>query len=122
MGGVSLGHPFLGGVKKWLLRFFSLRFCEFFQLPLLSVLMGRGRGKGKKLTVSTSHDDPESGGEEVLPTYKRRGRPQKPFKDDVDEEDYGKIEEEEEEEEENYGRTLISSKDDKTVDENGKKR
>ncbi|XP_010928442.1 uncharacterized protein [Elaeis guineensis] len=58
--------------------------------------MGRGRGKGKKLTVVTSHEDPGSGGEEVLPAYKRRGRPQKPLKDDIDEEETEKIEEEEE--------------------------
>ncbi|KAJ6808133.1 uncharacterized protein M6B38_168620 [Iris pallida] len=58
--------------------------------------MGRGRGKGKKLTVSTSHDDPDSGFEEPLPPYRRRGRPQKPLKDDIDEEEDEKIEEEKE--------------------------
>ncbi|XP_042489594.1 uncharacterized protein LOC122069606 [Macadamia integrifolia] len=56
--------------------------------------MGRGRGKGKKLTVVTSHEDPGSGGEESLPAYKRRGRPQKPLKDEIDEEEAEKIEEE----------------------------
>lgn len=56
--------------------------------------MGRGRGKGKKLTGATSHEDPGSGNEEPLPLYKRRGRPQKPLKDDIDEEEVAKIEEE----------------------------
>lgn len=55
--------------------------------------MGRGRGKGKKLTVSTSHEDPGSG-EEILPAYKRRGRPQKPLKEEADEEEAEKIEDE----------------------------
>lgn len=50
-------------------------------------LMGRGRGKGKKLTMVTGNEDPGSGGEEVLPTYKRRGRPQKPLKDESDDDD-----------------------------------
>ncbi|MQL69655.1 hypothetical protein Taro_001921 [Colocasia esculenta] len=58
-------------------------------------LMGRGRGKGKKLTVVTSHED-LGGGDEVFPVYKRRGRPQKPLKEDAIENDVGKIEEEEE--------------------------
>ncbi|CAL9091875.1 unnamed protein product [Musa hybrid cultivar] len=48
--------------------------------------MGRGRGKGKKSTMVTGNEDPGSGGEEVLPTYKRRGRPQKPLKDESDDE------------------------------------
>ncbi|CAA6670892.1 unnamed protein product [Spirodela intermedia] len=56
--------------------------------------MGRGRGKGKRLTAVKSHD-PESGGEEVLPSYRRRGRPQKPLKDDLDNDETGRIEEEE---------------------------
>lgn len=56
--------------------------------------MGRGRGKGKKLTGATSHEDPGSGNEEPLPPYKRRGRPQKPLKDDIDEDEVAKIEEE----------------------------
>ncbi|KAF9597227.1 hypothetical protein IFM89_016368 [Coptis chinensis] len=56
------------------------------------VIMGRGRGKGKKLTAVTTHDDPGSGAEEVLPAYKRRGRPQKPLKDDIDDEEIEKIE------------------------------
>lgn len=53
--------------------------------------MGRGRGKGKKLTV-TNFEDPASGEDEKVPTQKRRGRPQKPLKDDFDEEEVEKIE------------------------------
>nr|ACJ83832.1 unknown [Medicago truncatula]AFK40002.1 unknown [Medicago truncatula] len=47
--------------------------------------MGRGRGKGKKPTV-TNHDDTVSGEDEKVPIQKKRGRPQKPVKDDFDEE------------------------------------
>ncbi|URE08814.1 hypothetical protein MUK42_04053 [Musa troglodytarum] len=56
---------------------------------------GRGRGRGKKLTMVTGNEDPGSGREEVLPTYKRRGRPQKPLKggsDDDDDDETEKIE------------------------------
>ncbi|KAJ6945120.1 hypothetical protein NC651_000223 [Populus alba x Populus x berolinensis] len=81
--------------------------------------MGRGRGKGKKLTVS-NHDDTGSGEEEKIPAQKRRGRPQKPLKDDIDEEEVEKIEDEEVE----NGKTGITSKETKspTAAENGKKR
>ncbi|KAM0941508.1 hypothetical protein DsansV1_C16g0139401 [Dioscorea sansibarensis] len=83
--------------------------------------MGRGRGKGKKLTVVTGHDDPGSGGEEPIPTFKRRGRPQKPLKDGIDEDDTEKIEEEEEEGDDT--KPTISSKQVKgAVVENGRKR
>lgn len=54
-------------------------------------IMGRGRGKGKKFTV-TNHEDPGSGEDEKIPAQKRRGRPQKPLKDDFDEEEVEKIE------------------------------
>ncbi|KAH9301688.1 hypothetical protein KI387_013271, partial [Taxus chinensis] len=49
-------------------------------------LMGRGRGKGKKLLSVSKHEDPGSGGEDSIPAYRRRGRPlaQKGTKDDVD--------------------------------------
>ncbi|KAI5596251.1 hypothetical protein POPTR_T085200v4 [Populus trichocarpa] len=81
--------------------------------------MGRGRGKGKKLTVS-NHDDTGSGEEEKIPAQKRRGRPQKPLKDGIDEEEVEKIEDEDVEK----GKTDITSKDSKspTAAENGKKR
>lgn len=82
--------------------------------------MGRGRGKGKKLTVSTSHEDPGSGGEEVIPPYKRRGRPQKSLKEDVDEEEAAKIEEEDGD----NPKEAVSGKEMKVpvAVENGKKR
>ncbi|OEL16697.1 hypothetical protein BAE44_0022283 [Dichanthelium oligosanthes] len=45
--------------------------------------MGRPRGKSKKAIEPASNDDEDdSGGEEVPPTPKRRGRPQRPLKDD----------------------------------------
>ncbi|XP_059665184.1 uncharacterized protein LOC132311325 [Cornus florida] len=80
--------------------------------------MGRGRGKGKKLTGS-NHEDPGSG-DEKIPAQKRRGRPQKPLKDEIDEEESEKIEEEDSENTKNG----ISSKEMKssTLAENGKKR
>lgn len=55
--------------------------------------MGRGRGKGKKQPVLATREDAGSGEEEKIPPYKRRGRPQKPLKDDIeDEEEAEKIE------------------------------
>ncbi|PON51687.1 rho GTPase-activating gacO-like protein [Trema orientale] len=81
--------------------------------------MGRGRGKGKRLTV-TNHDDPGSGEEEKIPAQKRRGRPQKPLKDEIDDEEAEKIEEDDSE----NGKAVISTKEVKspTAAENGKKR
>ncbi|XP_031488372.1 uncharacterized protein LOC116256219 [Nymphaea colorata] len=79
--------------------------------------MGRGRGKGKKLTTVSSHEDPGSGGEDSIPAYKRRGRPQKPLKDEIEEDEVEKVEDEEPE-------TLGKSKETKvpSVTESGKKR
>ncbi|CAL9111751.1 unnamed protein product [Musa textilis] len=54
--------------------------------------MGRGKGKGKKLTLATGNEDQGSGDEEAIPAYKRRGRPQRPLKDDIDEDVTEKIE------------------------------
>ncbi|GLT50190.1 hypothetical protein SLA2020_236960 [Shorea laevis] len=54
--------------------------------------MGRGRGKSKKQTVA-SHEDTASGEEEKIPVYRKRGRPQKPLKDNMDEEEVEKTEE-----------------------------
>ncbi|OMO68964.1 hypothetical protein CCACVL1_19741 [Corchorus capsularis] len=81
--------------------------------------MGRGRGKGKKLTVS-NHEDTGSGEEEKIPAQKRRGRPQKPLKDEFDEEEVEKLEEEDGE----NGKAGIISKERKSPSaaENGKKR
>eukprot|EP01018_Ginkgo_biloba_P033182 Gb_09559 [translate_table: standard] len=86
--------------------------------PLAGRHMGRGRGKGKKLTAVSSHDDPGSGAEDSIPAYRRRGRPQKGVKDELDEEEVEKIEEEEE------IKPMNMTKDNKiqTGTENGKKR
>ncbi|KAK3042289.1 hypothetical protein RJ639_001884 [Escallonia herrerae] len=81
--------------------------------------MGRGRGKGKKLTV-TNHDDPGSGEEEKIPAQKRRGRPLKPLVDEFDEEEAEKIEDDDVA----SAKITISSKEVKSTSgtENGKKR
>ncbi|KAK3158919.1 hypothetical protein QOZ80_2AG0143380 [Eleusine coracana subsp. coracana] len=49
--------------------------------------MGRGRGRGKKVTLVRSHEDKGSSGEEVVPARKRRGRPQKRFAVKIDQTD-----------------------------------
>ncbi|KAI3823208.1 hypothetical protein L1987_04641 [Smallanthus sonchifolius] len=54
--------------------------------------MGRGRGKGKKLSLTDNNGDPASGEDDKILAQKRRGRPQKPLMDGV-EEDVEKIEE-----------------------------
>ncbi|XP_026427490.1 uncharacterized protein LOC113323405 [Papaver somniferum] len=89
--------------------------------------MGRGRGKGKKLTVVNSQEDLGSGGEEVLPAYKRRGRPQKPLKDEIDDEGIEEILDKDEEildkDEENIkSTTLIKEVKTPAAVENGRKR
>ncbi|XP_047314841.1 uncharacterized protein LOC124918826 [Impatiens glandulifera] len=45
--------------------------------------MGRGRGKGRK---STGREDVVNGDEDKVPVQRRRGRPQKLFKGEMDEE------------------------------------
>ncbi|CAJ1933305.1 unnamed protein product [Sphenostylis stenocarpa] len=55
--------------------------------------MGRGRGKGKKLSVSNEEEGIISGEEEKVCRQKRRGRPQKVLKDEFDEEVIEEIEE-----------------------------
>ncbi|WOL12361.1 hypothetical protein Cni_G21127 [Canna indica] len=55
--------------------------------------MGRGRGKGKKLTAVTTHEDLGNESEEPLPAYRRRGRLQKSLKEDIDEDDNEKNDE-----------------------------
>ncbi|KAL3533909.1 hypothetical protein ACH5RR_007430 [Cinchona calisaya] len=85
--------------------------------------MGRGRGKGKKQSSTAAREDGGSGEEEKLP-LKRRGRPQKPLKDDIEEdEDIEKIEEEEEEDSESTKSSVLNkeSKNQPAV-ENGRKR
>lgn len=57
--------------------------------------MGRPRGgKAKQSMEAAKNEDAGSGAEEVIPAYKRRGRPQKLRKDDIDdeEEDTAKVE------------------------------
>ena len=82
--------------------------------------MGRVRGKGKKQSVIAKREDFGSGEEEKVPAYRRRGRPQKPLKDEIEEvEVTEKIEED--------GETVkvnISSNDMKTqvITENTRKR
>ncbi|XP_073034908.1 uncharacterized protein [Primulina eburnea] len=48
--------------------------------------MGRGRGKGKKQSVIAARDDTRNSGEENLPLKRRVGRPHKPLKDDIENE------------------------------------
>ncbi|KAK6925692.1 hypothetical protein RJ641_007411 [Dillenia turbinata] len=81
--------------------------------------MGRGRGKGRKSNVA-NHEDTGSGDEEKIPVQKRRGRPQKPLKDGIDEEEIEKLVEEGDEPAKNG----ITTKDVKgpVAAENGKKR
>ncbi|KAL7134099.1 hypothetical protein ABFS83_11G004800 [Erythranthe nasuta] len=45
--------------------------------------MGRGRGKGKKQSAIASRDENGSGEEDKLPV-RRRGRPLKPMKDEIE--------------------------------------
>lgn len=77
--------------------------------------MGRGKGKVKKFTL-TNNDDTGSGEEERIPAQKRRGRPQKPLVDEIDD-DIEKIEDEE-----NTNVNDVDSNKDVKVLENGKKR
>ncbi|XP_054825758.1 uncharacterized protein LOC129323183 [Prosopis cineraria] len=49
--------------------------------------MGRGRGKGKKQRVTSKQEETGSGEEERIPAYRRRGRPQKPLKDETEDVD-----------------------------------
>lgn len=78
--------------------------------------MGRGRARGKKLSVS-NQDDSGSGEEEKIPAQKRRGRPQKPLKDEVDEKEAQKLEDEDSDD------TGLPNKDVKSkTAQNGKKR
>ena len=55
--------------------------------------MCRSRGKGKKLTIS-NEEDAISEEEEKVPKQKRRGRLQKLYKEDFDEEEIEEILEE----------------------------
>ncbi|KAI3471403.1 hypothetical protein Pfo_030767 [Paulownia fortunei] len=84
--------------------------------------MGRGRGKGKKQSSAAARDDTGSGEDEKLPV-RRRGRPQKPLKDDINEEDkVVKIEEEDDGLEETKSSVLSKSTRNQAATENGRKR
>lgn len=76
--------------------------------------MGRGRGKGKKQTILATRED-GSGEEEKMPV-KRRGRPTKALKDEIEEEE--EVEKMEDEEDGGDTKSSIS----KSAVENGKKR
>ncbi|PIN16943.1 hypothetical protein CDL12_10402 [Handroanthus impetiginosus] len=82
--------------------------------------MGRGRVKGKKLSA-TSQDDPGSGEEEKVLAQKRRGRPQKPLKDEIENDEAQRIEDKDSEDTTTNG---VPNKDikNKTGTQNGKKR
>nr|GMD46387.1 histone chaperone ASF1-like [Ipomoea batatas]GMD47920.1 histone chaperone ASF1-like [Ipomoea batatas] len=82
--------------------------------------MGRGRGKGKKQLL---REDLGSGEEEKIPPVRRRGRPMKPVKDDVEEEEDEAEKVVEDEEDDDNTKSSILSKDIKNqASENGKKR
>ncbi|KAL0452995.1 UNVERIFIED_CONTAM: hypothetical protein Slati_1277600 [Sesamum latifolium] len=84
--------------------------------------MGRGRGKGKKQPTLAARDDTGSGEDEKLPV-RRRGRPQKPLKDDIEKEDEVlKIIEEDDDIEETKGSALSRSTKNQAATENGRKR
>ncbi|VVB06094.1 unnamed protein product [Arabis nemorensis] len=78
--------------------------------------MRRGRGKGKKQNA-TAREDRGSGEEEKIPAYRRRGRPQKPLKDEIEGEDE-LVDKEEEKDDDMNG--SVTSKEELT--ENGRKR
>ncbi|ESQ44277.1 hypothetical protein EUTSA_v10006306mg [Eutrema salsugineum] len=79
--------------------------------------MRRGRGKGKRQNA-TAREDRGSGEEEKIPAYRRRGRPQKPVKDETEGED--EILEKEEEKDDDTNGSVVTSKEE--VTENGRKR
>lgn len=75
--------------------------------------MGRGRSKGKK-----NHDDLGSGEEEKIPAQKRRGRPQKTIKDEIEEDEAPKLEDEDSDDTTGVDKNVKS----KNGMQNGKKR
>lgn len=81
--------------------------------------MGRPRGGKTKKSMEAAKEDAGSEAEEVRPAYKRRGRPQKIVKDDIDdeEEDMAKAEDDGDE-----AKKVATSKDSKSVAENGGKK
>lgn len=84
--------------------------------------MGRGRGKGRKQSAVADHDDTGSGEDEKLP-MRRRGRPQKPLKGDIEEDDkIVMIEKEDDNVEETKKSVLSKSKINQAAAENDRKR
>ncbi|PIN20008.1 hypothetical protein CDL12_07333 [Handroanthus impetiginosus] len=84
--------------------------------------MGRGRGKGKKQSAVAARDDNGSGEDEKLPV-RRRGRPQKPLKDEIEEEfEVEKIEDEDEDLDDTKNIVLSKSTKNQVAPENGRKR
>lgn len=83
--------------------------------------MGRGRGKGKKQSSISAREDTGSGEEEKIPV-RRRGRPQKPLRDDIEEEE--EVEKIDEEEDSESAKSSVLNKDTKNqgAAENGRKR
>nr|GMD84464.1 neurofilament medium polypeptide-like [Ipomoea batatas] len=81
--------------------------------------MGRGRGKGKKNSV---REDLGSGEEEKIPPVRRRGRPVKPVKDEIEEEDEVEKVVEVEEDGDNMKSNILSKDIKNQAAENGKKR
>ena len=80
--------------------------------------MRRGRGKGKKRSVVSSREDLGSG-EDEKQAYKRRGRPQKQLKDDLEEDE---VEKTEEDGEDVKGSIPIKDMKNLAATENGRKR
>lgn len=83
--------------------------------------MGRGSAKGKKQIIVATRGDPQNG-EEVKIPVKRRGRPLKSFKNEIQEEEEAeKVDEEEDGEDTN---DILSNKNVKpqVAVENGRKR
>nr|GMD35801.1 neurofilament medium polypeptide-like [Ipomoea batatas] len=81
--------------------------------------MGRGRGKGKKNLV---REDLGSGEEEKIPAVRRRGRPVKPVKDEIEEEDEVEKVVEVEDDGDNMKSNILSKDIKNQAAENGKKR
>ncbi|XP_076923284.1 uncharacterized protein LOC143585363 [Bidens hawaiensis] len=75
--------------------------------------MGRGRGKGKKLSLADNNGDPASGEDEKTLAHKKRGGPHKPLMDE-------EVEKIEEDDEDNASSDLNGSK--RKRDKEGKKK
>ncbi|CAI9787564.1 unnamed protein product [Fraxinus pennsylvanica] len=83
--------------------------------------MGRGRGKGKKQSVIAARDDTGSGEDEKI-LSRRRGRPQKPLKDEIEEADEVEKIENEENVQDSNSPVLNRSTKNQVATEKGRKR